>query len=211
MDFHTLRNIKVGRAYASLFGWRVIIFKVLDTLLSYPSVLTDRLFQKNGLILFPKTLNYGIMDTRKNNKEIKTMKMRVLTATNKGKLLVIADQVAKKAESTYKVDSIPPDYSLDRERLLVIVATVKSSLSDSFRRFCSDLSKERASNVALIADGLPEDVAKLTAIIKEAGTNFIDDVLTITGGLPFKFAKKVTPEEFKAVDEWTDRILSGLK
>ena len=94
------------------------------------------------------------------------MKMRVLTATNKGKLLVLADQVARKAESTYKVDSIPPDYSLDRERLLVIVATVKSSLSDSFRRFCADLSKERASNVALIADGLPEDVAKLTAIIK---------------------------------------------
>jgi len=139
------------------------------------------------------------------------MKMRVLTSTNKGKLLVLADRVAVKAESTYKVDSIPPDYSLDRERLLVIVATVKSSLSDSFRRFCSDLSKERAANVALVADGLPEDIAKLKEIIKEAGTNFIDDVLTITGGLPFKFAKKVTPEEEKAVDEWTDRILATVK
>ena len=139
------------------------------------------------------------------------MKMRVLTSTKKGKLLVLADRVAAKAESTYKVDSIPPDYSLDRERLLVIVATVKSSLSDSFRRFCSDLSKERAANVALIADGLPEDVAKLKEIIKEAGTNFIDDVLTITGRLPFKFAKKVTPEEEKAVDEWTDRILATVK
>ena len=139
------------------------------------------------------------------------MKMRVLTSTKKGKLLVLADRVAAKAESTYKVDSIPPDYSLDRERLLVIVATVKSSLSDSFRRFCTDLSKERAANVALIADGLPEDVAKLKEIIKEAGTNFIDDVLTITGGLPFKFAKKVTTEEEKAVDEWTDRILATVK
>lgn len=139
------------------------------------------------------------------------MKMRVLTSTSKGKLLVLADRVAAKAESTYKVDSIPPDYSLDRERLLVIVATVKSSLSDSFRRFCTDLSKERAANVALIADGLPEDVAKLKEIIKEAGTNFIDDVLIITGGLPFKFAKKVTPEEEKAVDEWTDRILATVK
>ena len=139
------------------------------------------------------------------------MKMRVLTSTKKGKLLVLADRVAAKAESTYKVDSIPPDYSLDRERLLVIVATVKSSLSDSFRRFCTDLSKDRAANVALIADGLPEDVAKLKEIIKEAGTNFIDDVLTITGGLPFKFVKKVTPEEEKAVDEWTDRILATVK
>ncbi len=138
------------------------------------------------------------------------MKMRVLTSTSKGKLLVLADRVAAKAESTYKVDSIPPDYSLDRERLLVIVATVKSSLSDSFRRFCTDLSKERAANVALIADGLLEDVAKLKEIIKEAGTNFIDDVLIITGGLPFKFAKKVTPEEEKAVDEWTDRILATV-
>ena len=169
------------------------------------------ILQKNGFRLFPNSLKYDIIETRNQLKEIKTMKMRVLTATNKGKLLVLAEQVAKKAESTYKVDSIPPDYSLDRERLLVIVATVKSSLSDSFRRFCADLSKERASNVALIADGLPEDVAKLTAIIKEAGTNFIDDVLTVTGGLPFKFAKKVTPEEVKAVDEWTDRILSTLK
>ena len=139
------------------------------------------------------------------------MKMRVLTSTSKGKLLVLADRVAAKAESTYKVDSIPPDYSLDRERLLVIVATVKSSMSDSFRRFCTDLSKERAANVALIADGLPEDVAKLKEIIKEAGTNFIDDVLFITGGLPFKFAKKVTPDEEKAVDEWTDRILATIK
>ena len=139
------------------------------------------------------------------------MKMRVLTSTNKGKLLVLAERVATKAESTYKVDSIPPDYSLDRERLLVIVATVKSSLSDTFRRFCADLSKERATNVALIADGLPENVAQLTAVIKKAGTNFIDDVLTIEGGLPFKFAKKVTPEEEKAVDEWLDRILAALK
>ena len=139
------------------------------------------------------------------------MKMRVLTSTKKGKLLVLADQVAKKAESTYEVDSIPPDYSLDRERLLVIVATVGSSLSDSFRRFCSDLSKERAANVALIADGLPENVQQLVSIIKEAGTNFIDDILTISCGLPFKFAKKVTPEEVKAVDEWTDRILATLK
>ncbi len=65
--------------------------------------------------------------------------------------------------------------------------------------------------MALIADGLPEDVAKLKEIIKEAGTNFIDDVLIITGGLPFKFAKKVTPDEEKAVDEWTDRILATVK
>ncbi|MBP5428275.1 MAG: hypothetical protein J6Z04_03190 [Clostridia bacterium] len=139
------------------------------------------------------------------------MKMRVLTSTKSGRLLVFADQVAKKAESTYKVDSIPPDYSLDRERLLVIVATVGPSPSDAFRRFCSDLTKERATNVALIADGLPENVAKLTEIIKDAGTNFIDDVLTVKGGLPFKFAKKVTPDEIRAVDEWTDRILASLK
>lgn len=139
------------------------------------------------------------------------MKMRVLTSTKSGKLIALADQVAKKAGSTYKVDSIPPDYSLDRERLLVIVATVGPSLSDAFRRFCSDLTKERSANVALIADGLPENVSKLTEIIKDAGSNFIDDVLTVKGGLPFKFAKKVTPEEVKAVDEWTDRILASLK
>ena len=139
------------------------------------------------------------------------MKMRVLTSTKSGKLIALADQVAKKAGSTYKVDSIPPDYSLDRERLLVIVATVGPSLSDAFRRFCSDLTKERSANVALIADGLPENVSKLTEIIKDAGSNFIDDVLTVKDGLPFKFAKKVTPEEVKAVDEWTDRILASLK
>ena len=139
------------------------------------------------------------------------MKMRVLTSTKSGKLIALADQVAKKAGSTYEVDSIPPDYSLDRERLLVIVATVGPSLSDAFRRFCSDLTKERSANVALIADGLPENVSKLTEIIKDAGSNFIDDVLTIKVGLPFKFAKKVTPEEVKAVDEWTDRILASLK
>ena len=62
------------------------------------------------------------------------MKMRALVVGGKGKLKTIGEMLAK--NGTYAADIIPPAYSCDRERLVVIIATLKSSMPDSFRRFC---------------------------------------------------------------------------
>lgn len=140
------------------------------------------------------------------------MKMRVLTATNKGKLISLAAKVAEKAESSYKVDQIPPAYPCERERLIVIVVSAKASMPETFNRFCgSRLSREMATNVALIVDGKPENASKIMHTIKNTGVNLIEDVLYVNGGLPFKFAKKYTPEEESAVIGWTERVLAQLK
>lgn len=139
------------------------------------------------------------------------MKMRVLTATKKGKLLTIADAVAKKCESTYAADVIPPAYSCDRERLVLIIATAAPSMPNAFQLFCRDLGRDRTQNVAFIMDGTPENAAKIVEMVKSAGTNVIDDILYINGGLPFKFMKKVTPEEEATVNAWVDKILTQLK
>ena len=140
------------------------------------------------------------------------MKMRVLTATNKGKLMSLAAKVAEKAESSYKVDQIPPAYPCERERLIVIVVSAKASMPETFTRFCgSRMSREMATNIALIVDGKPEAASQIIETLKGTGVNVIEDVLYINGGLPFKFAKKYTPEEEASVLEWTDRILTQLK
>ena len=138
--------------------------------------------------------------------------MRVLTATNKGKLMSLAAKVAEKAESSYKADIIPPAYPCERERLIVIVVTAKASMPETFTRFCSSrISREMATNVALIVDGKPEYASQIMQTLKGTGVNVIEDVLYINGGLPFKFAKKYTPEEEASVIEWTERVLTQLK
>ena len=141
------------------------------------------------------------------------MKMRVLTETKKGKMLAIADIVTEMARATgadKKTDVIMPAYPCDRERLVVIVATAKPTMSDSFCRFVKAMTKDIASNVAFIIDGTPENAAKILDMARSAGTNVIDDVLYIKGGLPFKFIKSVTDEEVKAVKAWTEKIMASI-
>ena len=50
------------------------------------------------------------------------MRMRVLTHTNKGKLLAIADDVTKLISADKATDSIPPDYNCDGERLEILMS-----------------------------------------------------------------------------------------
>ena len=142
------------------------------------------------------------------------MKMRVVTATSKGKLLTVAEQIAKIGESSYAVDSIPPAYPMERERLVVIVATLNTNMPSSFSIFCKDMSKDRTANVALVVDGTAEKAKDAVAIVREAvasaGAHFCEDILYIQGGLPFKFFKKTTPAEDEAVKAWTEKLLSSL-
>ena len=140
------------------------------------------------------------------------MRMRVLTHTNKGKLLTIADEVTKLIEADKATDSIPAAYPCDGERLVVIVATAKPKMPESFGLFVRSLKKTLAANVAFIIDGTPENAASIIEMAKTNDANVIaDNVLYIDGGLPFKFLKKVTDEEMNSVREWVKSIRATMR
>lgn len=140
------------------------------------------------------------------------MRMRVLTRTNKGKLLAIADEVTKLISADKATDTIMPAYPCDGERLIVIVVTAKSSMPDDFGRFMRSIKKSVSANIAFIIDGTPENAAKIVEMAKTNNSNVMDDnILYIKGGLPFKFMKSVSAEEMATVKTWVEGILSNLK
>ena len=140
------------------------------------------------------------------------MRVRVLTLTNKGKLLTMASMVKKLIEADKEVDKIPPAYPCDGERLAVIVVSAKSKMPETFNRFVRTLNKRITANIAFIIDGTAENAAAIIELAKSGNSNVIDDnVLYVEGGLPFKFLKKVTPEEEAKVEAWVKEIRASLK
>ena len=140
------------------------------------------------------------------------MRMRVLTRTSKGKLLSIANEVTKLISADKATDTIMPAYPCDGERLIVIVATAKSSMPDDFCRFMRSIKKSVSANVAFIIDGSPENAAKIVEMAKTNNANVIEDnILYIKGGLPFKFIKGVSADEMANVKTWVENILKSLK
>ena len=137
--------------------------------------------------------------------------MRVLTQTSKGKLLAIADEVTKLIEADKATDVIMPAYPCDGERLIVIVATAKPNMPESFCRFVRSLKKAVTANVAFIIDGTPENAAKIVEMAKTNNSNVIEDnILYLEGGLPFKFLRKVSAEEMEKVKNWVAEIRAAL-
>lgn len=135
------------------------------------------------------------------------MRMRVLTQTSKGKLLAIADEVTKLIDADKATDVIMPAYPCDGERLIVIVASAKANMPDSFCRFMRSLKKSVTANIAFIIDGTPENAAQIVEMAKTNNSNVIDNnILYIEGGLPFKFLRKVTDEEMNKVRAWVKEI-----
>lgn len=139
------------------------------------------------------------------------MRTRVLTQTSKGKLLTIADEVTRLIEADKATDVIMPAYPCDGERLIVIVASAKPNMPDSFCRFMRSLKKSVTANIAFIIDGTPECAAQIVEMAKTNDSNVMDDnILYLQGGLPFKFMKKVTPEEMAKVKAWVDSVKAAM-
>ena len=139
------------------------------------------------------------------------MRMRVLTQTNKGKLLTIADKITQLIEADKATDVIMPAYPCDGERLIVIVVTAKANMPDSFCRFMRSLKKSVTANVAFIIDGSPENAAPIIEMAKSQNSNVMDDkILYFDGGLPFKFLKKVSSDEMAIVEAWVADIKANL-
>ena len=139
------------------------------------------------------------------------MRMRVLTQTNKGKLLAIADRITKLIEADKATDVIMPAYPCDGERLIVIVATAKANMPDSFCRFMRSLKKSVTANIAFVIDGTPENAAPIVEMAKMNNSNVMDDrILYLEGGLPFRFLRGVKPEEMAKVEAWVAEIRANL-
>lgn len=139
------------------------------------------------------------------------IKMRVLYATGKKKIVNIANFIKQHYElSQNSVDKVPPAYSCDKERIVILAIAGKSDVEDALRRFCIELTKERTANVALLVDGTEAYANNVKEILRNAGTNVIEDVLYMKSGLPFFAAVK--PEEQNAIVEWLDnKVINNLK
>ncbi len=138
------------------------------------------------------------------------IKMRILYASGKKKINTIANMIkAEKDLAFNSVDVIPPAYSCDKERIVVLIVSGKGHISDAVRLFARELNKGRAQNVALMIDGDEAAANELKEVLTEAGTNVIDEVMYIKGGLPF--LGSVKPEEKTEILAWVDRVVANLK
>lgn len=137
------------------------------------------------------------------------VKMRVMCASSKGKIKTYATALSEAFKC--RVDDVPPAYSCDKERLVLIVASLKGDPSDKLRRFCSELNASRAYNVALVIDNKDQErgVKILKETLRTAGTNVIDDVYYVKAG--FLSGSKITLEERTAIVKWAEGICETLK
>ena len=109
------------------------------------------------------------------------IKMRVLYASNKKKIASMAQMI--KAEFDLPVNAVDkieqPAYPCDKERIVFLMFSLKGEPSDVVRRFCGELNKGRANNVALIVDGNEAAAQKMKDILVAAGTSVADEVFYV--------------------------------
>ena len=142
------------------------------------------------------------------------LKMRFLYYSKKAKMKEMAELVKAEfdlAQNHNAIDIIPPAYSCENERLVILAVSGKGEPEDLVRRFCSELNKKKAQNIALVVDGDEKLASKLIEALEVAGSNINRDVLYVKlGGLPF-FGGKVTEEEKKVLLDWTHKVVDNLQ
>ena len=92
---------------------------------------------------------------------------------------------------------------------MILALSGKGDLPDDLRLFCRELTKVRAANVALLVEGNAAFADGVKAILKDAGTNVIDDVLYIKAGLPF--LSGIKPEEKATILDWVKKVTENLQ
>ena len=138
---------------------------------------------------------------------MQSVKMRVIYSTTKKKVVTFATAISEAFKC--QVDDVPPAFPCDKEKLVVICMTMKDKPDDKLRRFCGELNKQRALNVALIVDGDKNSsgVKQVKDILTEAGTNVIDDIYTIDGG--GFLSKKISLEERTNIVKWVEGVIAA--
>ena len=142
------------------------------------------------------------------------LKMRFLYYSGKGKAMkALADAVKKEFDlfqNNNSTDIIPPAYSCEKERLVVLAISGKGEPDDTLRRFCSQLDKTKAQNVAVLVDGDEKMATKIIEVLKTTGTNVIDDVKYIKiGGLSF-LGGSITEDQIKDVLDWIHTAVDAI-
>ena len=140
------------------------------------------------------------------------IKMRVLYSSTKKKIATMANMI--KAEFDLPVNAVDkieqPAYACDKERLVVLMFSLKGEPSDVVRRFCGELNKSRANNVAIIMNGPEAAATRMKEILAAAGTNVIDEVFYVkTAAL--SFLDKITDEEKADLLAWTHRVVDSIQ
>lgn len=142
------------------------------------------------------------------------LKMRFLYYSGKSKMKSMAEIVKKEfdlAQNFNAIDIIPPAYSCENERLVILAVSGKGEADDVLRRFCFELNKKKAQNVALLVDGDEKLGNCLLEVLKENGTNVIDNIKYIKiGGLPF-LGGKVSEDEKKDLVDWVKSVIDCLQ
>ena len=142
------------------------------------------------------------------------LKMRFLYYSGKAKMKAVAEIVKTEFELSQNhnaIDIIPPAYSCENERLVILAVSGKGEPDDVLRRFCFELDKKKAQNVALFVDGDEKMATRLLEVLKSTGTNVIENVKYVKfGGLPF-LGGKVTDEEKADIVAWVKDIIENLK
>ena len=71
------------------------------------------------------------------------IKMRVLYASGKKKINNIANMIKSQYGLAFNsVDVIPPAYSCDKERIVILAVSAKGNVSDTVRLFCRELTDD---------------------------------------------------------------------
>ena len=138
------------------------------------------------------------------------IKMRVLYDSKKKGMAQFAKVIADKYELPINATSgkFPPEYPCDKERIVVLGLSAKGDLSDDVRRFCAELNKTRAYNVALLIDGDQATADKVSEIIKNAGPNLVGTKVISFGGI-LMFGGTQTPELQEELTKWVEDMVAN--
>lgn len=139
------------------------------------------------------------------------IKMRYLHKAKNPKITALGEQFVIKydlKDNKNAFDIIPPAYSCDKERLVILALTLKKEPDDIVRRFCAQLDKTKTANVALVVDGTPEAAEKLIAVLKDAGTNVVDNVFYVKSAGFLNLNGKVTAEEVADFLGWAEEVIT---
>jgi hypothetical protein len=142
------------------------------------------------------------------------LKMRFLYFSKKAKMKAMAEAIKVEfdlAQNFNAIDIIPPAYSCENERLVILAVSGKGEPDDILRRFCFELNKKKAQNVALLVDGDEKLGSRLIEVLKETGTNVMENVKYIKiGGLPFLGGKLTDAEKADLLD-WAKEIVNNIQ
>jgi hypothetical protein len=136
------------------------------------------------------------------------IKMRFLYYSKQKKMKALGELIKQEfqLDNINAFDIIPPAYSCDKERLVILGISAKNDIEDTVRRFCSELNPKKAANVAIVIDGNEGAANKVIDALKIAGTNIVGDVQYITCGL---FNSKLSDEEKSKYTTWAHDIVEN--